>query len=126
MREIRFRAWNKDKKKIFDVESLVMPKYNLKGVVSDISECCYSFEDVEIMQYTGLKDKNGKPIYEGDIVKSKSHKPENYEISFIEGGFCATIGKEWQLDINHFYDSTGCMIEVIGNIYQDSHLLEGR
>ena len=76
-------------------------------------------------QFTGLLDKNGVEIHEGDVVKSNSHKPTTFKIEFIEGGFCATQTEHnYPLDINHFYPSTGCIIEVIGNIFQHPHLLE--
>ena len=76
-------------------------------------------------QFTGLLDKNGVEVFDGDVVKSNSHKPTTFKIEFIEGGFCATQSEHnYPLDINHFYPSTGCMIEVIGNIFQHPHLLE--
>ena len=76
-------------------------------------------------QFTGLLDKNGVEVFDGDVVKSNSHKPTTFKIEFIEGGFCATQSEHnYPLDINHFYPSTGCMIEVIGNIFQHHHLLE--
>lgn len=75
-------------------------------------------------QYTGLKDKTGKAIYEGD--KAESHNPSNYLIEFIEGGFCCTHPKltGYPIDINHFYTSLGCLFEVVGNIYENPELLE--
>jgi len=78
-------------------------------------------------QYTGLKDKNGVEIYDGDVVKAESWEPKVFEIQFLEGGFCATYGKidRCPTDINLFYSSVGCGIEVIGNIYNNPELLEG-
>ena len=130
MREIKFRAWDTYSAKMhykFTIGSVTNPNDNLwtcptawvedRGWVN-----CDTFE---LMQYTGLKDKNDVEIYEGDIVKAHTYKRTNFKIEFIEGGFCATQnGIEYPIDINHFYPSIGCTIEVIGNIYENPELLE--
>jgi len=121
MREIKFRAWGaknpiESNKEEVDYNPIVPYDWKLNDVFED--------RDLIFMQYTGLKDKNGKEIYEGDIVKSKSHGL-NYEIKFIEGGFCADKDNIYiPTDINHFYPSTGCDIEIIGNIYENPDLLK--
>jgi len=80
-----------------------------------------------IGQFIGLKDKKGKEIFEGDIIKSDSHSnPSEFAIEFIEGGFCATHPtiNDNPIDINHFYPSIGCTIEVIGNKFDNPELLK--
>ncbi|MGL6032426.1 MAG: YopX family protein [Kurthia gibsonii] len=65
MREIKFRAWEMNYKEIIDVDSI-----NFESKIIN-TECAWRmFSEVILMQYTGLKDKNGREIYEGDIVKN--------------------------------------------------------
>ena len=84
----------------------------------------YQVDEEAVGQFTGLKDKNGKDIYEGDIVSSKGFEPKSYLIEFIEGGFCLTnklVGIP--IDVTHMEDSTGKHFEIIGNIHQNPELL---
>ena len=123
MREIKFRVWDKESKEMLSDVSLWNDDFTsyLNEHIEYLQDKC------ELMQYTGLKDKNGVEIYEGDIIKAENHKPSTYEIKFIEGGFCATRNDDdYQIDINLFYPSVGCMIEVIGNIYKNPELLESK
>ena len=99
MREIKFRAWDKSKKKIVDV------------VMIDFSK---NISMVELMQFTGLYDKNGKEIYEGDIV----------ETPFGIGRVFDRLGcwfVETQKELGYF---ASCDLEVIGNLYENPELLE--
>ena len=116
MRELKFRAWDKEIKRM--TNDVYFHEFtNINDQFQD--------DELEFMQFTGLKDKNGVQIYDGDIIKSNSQKPAIFKIEFIEGGFCATQNDhDCPIDINHFYPSNGCMIEVIGNIYDTPHLLQ--
>jgi len=149
-REIKFRAWNKKKRKFNDSLRMLLDGNRIEeddyGSPPDIEE------DIILLQYTGLKDNtkweeltkkeqqdwlnsdwsnsgktkiewNGKEIYEEDIAFNRNNK---YEIIWEEGGFWA---KNLSLDENECYEefSNGPFIKelkVIGNIYENPDLLK--
>ncbi len=115
MRDIRFRAWDKVLKRM--IGATVMDSFTIRN------DGAYSTpNDIAIMQYTGLDDKNGKPIFEGDLINIFGGI---CEIEFYEGSFGYWIWKEDKF--RNFITATISdkdEIEVIGNIYEDAHLLD--
>ena len=121
MREIKFRAWDKQEKQI------VYPRKFSFETHETLVWCWRNGdfvwrgeEEFEIMQYTGLEDKNGKEIYEGDIIKAM--------IDYGPGGehqqvFKVTLGS-FGVNIQEWNYKEGILPEVIGNIHENPELLE--
>ena len=113
MREIKFRAWDKLNKEMFNVEIM---NFQEKQVYKDIVSY-RTFNDIELMEYTGLEDKNGKEIYEGDILFESSIE-EYFKVIFENGSFRAEVD-EYSLDLEDY----ARICEVVGNIYENPELL---
>ena len=125
MREIKFRAWLKEDKKMVNVETMDFVdksiQYLKKGeIINAYILRRESFDDVELMQYTGVKDKNGKEIYEGDITICKYGPQIAMEVKWVDEGF-RTLGK---YDGDNYVGFVKNNEEVIGNIYENKNLLE--
>lgn len=133
-REIKFRAWDKEKK--YMVEHTYLACYILKEILE--------YPDFELMQFTGLKDKNGKEVYVGDIVEtnavvsvkfkentseieSEEREIKRWTIEFSRGSFW--LNGEYSLEIwrqcnlSGGIDSGRTWFEVIGNFYETPELL---
>jgi uncharacterized phage protein (TIGR01671 family) len=141
MRKIKFRAW-------FDGHMCEVAKLNFwgdpdqatcdmarmslneDGNVEEIFEVYLN--EVELMQYTGLKDKNGKEIYEGDIV-SFEDSDGGYEypdlvvntgiVEYGKLGFYFTNRVAVEMDDFYIKDGRCDDIEVLGNIYENPELM---
>ncbi|MCE5221867.1 MAG: YopX family protein [Clostridium sp.] len=137
-REIKFRAYDKVTKEIYPVERL----YFKNGEVTHVGIDCENIKDefqiidikfIELLQYTFLKDVNGKDIYVGDIVKCTELRNENINewISPVEYDDCDYIvheSKTCDCSLNLFFGGTNKFplteIKVIGNIYEKPELLK--
>lgn len=139
-REIKFRAWDKLEKRMGEVScikfrnvqySQVFVRFKQLGKIVDewFNYDEGSCNNVILMQYTGLKDKNGKEIYEGDIVKIagryfKDSKVEhNFKVEYDESrAWFGVLDALHTVSLNDFdYEED---LEVIGNIYENPELLE--
>lgn len=142
MRMIDFRAWDKKKSEILDVMDIDfsgkkvgvcnIPKRMFKdGRLHTIHSIERDWDEVELMQSTGLKDKNGTEIFEGDIVRwtrlcigfdleTYETRSDDMEVIWCKynAGFLAQDGT-----LLYYEDSE--QYEVIGNIYENPELLEG-
>ncbi len=123
-REIKFRAYIKSIGWVVPVERI---NFDVQTVEVDLTDGDgdffeYDFGEVELMQFTGLKDKNGTEVYEGDIVKTK-HNNEVL-IKWINTRlYPCRQGKTGQYNkVTNWYCVT--MGEVIGNIWENPELLK--
>jgi len=124
MREIKFRAWDDELRKMF---------FSQKEQFDDALLLRFKHFDTEepvYMQYTGLKDKDGREIYEGDIVEERWDNPlsggenvDRYTVSISDNGLYKMVhssGEErWYRTLFLRYKE----IKIVGNIYENPELL---
>ena len=140
MREAKFRAWDKAEKKMCGVTVLtwdgkisgafLVGNSPTKESASDDGEFIIGgipdghfcpIKDIELMEYTGLKDKNGKEIYEGDIVNVRTNKGNEQPVVFRgKYSWCLDWGNESGDELSAIGEDA---VKVIGNIRENPELI---
>lgn len=142
----RYRTWIKTEKRMIETDDLLdidyenteivtQQVYFENGLPDDRDIYCYDFDDIVLMQSTGLKDKNGKEIFEGDIVRTTRFLGRADEIGgFYEyekdyAGVVKVLEGSWVIDIGSVAVRLWSEIdepEVLGNIYENPELLDDK
>lgn len=125
MREIKFRAWDNREKRMVPV----CPTPAGPAFYDNVARSAFAYVAgvvSEPMQYTGLKDANGVEIFEGDILRSENMflKDRPVVVEFENGRFIGRCAPN-KLGIEGLRNLTDQPAEVIGNIYEHSHLMSG-
>jgi len=132
MREIRFRAWDKTEQNMFRVDQIT---FNKNTTLTDYPHILDEHNDVHdlettvLLQFTGLHDKNGKEIYEGDIVHGHWYDKSRVATIIFENGSFWIKGSDMIGNTEGFQFLLGSIyggIEVIGNIYENPELLKDK
>lgn len=115
----KFRAWLKEEKRMTDVHEMTFIDGEVY-LISDVTDF-YTYEEFKLIQSTGNKDKNGKEIFEGDVLQTYDGELSkvvwNKELACWEAEFLSEIA-----DVKS--NRSDC--EIVGNIYENPELLGGK
>ena len=126
-REIKFRVWDNQENTMFYNEDILKIQFAENFIRIENERYAFNsfLDEIILMQYIGLKDFNGKEIYEGDIVEDNFG--DRYEVVFedykfnLKGFYCGCFDNP-----NDGFSELRDKLKVIGNIYEDGDLMEVR
>lgn len=121
----KYRVWDKEIQTMLDVSLIDFKKRVLIGDHWEFGETNFiSFDDINLMQSTGLRDKNGKEVFIGDIIKCTRGCPHEVYLEKEYGGtYIGGMPAIYLKGIREGYAWTGDE-EILGNIYENTELLE--
>ena len=128
----KYRAWDKWRDRMSVVDRIYIDTKGAR-LYDDFGEYWRDFNDIVLMQSTGLYDKNGKEIFEGDILKVANNDSSWFEVVKYDHNKAMFISKEMNLKYEvpetPLYDLFSpylFKVEVIGNILEDGDLIDGK
>lgn len=138
----KYRVWVKTEKRMIETDDLLDIDYENKEIVTqqvyfenglpdDRDIYCYDFDEIELMQSTGLVDKNGKEIFDGDVVQFEDCSEASDFlyintgiIEWCQGGFHVT--NRDSVLMGDLLDGEFLDVTIIGNVYENPELLEDK
>lgn len=130
---LKFRAWNKATKEMHEADDIVSLNFEEKQICVKTlffgQLSYYDFDDIVLMQSTGLKDKNGKEVFEGDIITNgieiadiKNHQTLGFYTALDDREYFLSSGISVE-DFEEYADEFSQIAKIIGNIYENPELL---
>jgi len=124
MRQRKFRIWNLNKKQWEDPNKFATILSNGETLECESTPISYFWREplwaYEIQQWTGLKDKNGKEIYEGDIISGEFYDTEYHHVETIKHEVVFNNGA-YNIASSNWHKPT---LEIVGNIFENKKLLK--
>lgn len=125
----RFRAWDKYFKEMVQVNALVLDEQVIKITYKNGNIAKEDVREYELMQSTGLFDKNGKEIFEGDIVRMRNPRDRRQigmfqVVRVANSPMLGLLDKKLTTEIFNLYEHMRNYYEIIGNIHENPELLE--
>lgn len=124
----KFRAWLKDKKRMTEVEDMSWFNGNFEYIGDGITFMVLA-KDLVLMQSTGLKDKNSKEIFEGDVVRMRNPRDRRQigmfqVVGVANSPMLGLLDKKLTTEIFNLYEHMRNYYEIVGNVYENPELLE--